>query len=72
MGDFQFTVNVSAEEIQSFYEQKMTELAWENRQDMTDMATGTEFTYAKGNTFAFFKIDPQGEGNIVYIHIVEG
>ena len=66
LGDYQFTTKASAAEIIAFYESEMPKLGWGLSPDM--MASSEEPVFSKGGMYAFFKITPEGDHNVVYIH----
>lgn len=66
VGDYQFTTKASAAEIVAFYESEMPKLGWELSEDM--MASEEEPVFVKEGTFAFFKVSPEEDHNIVWIH----
>jgi hypothetical protein len=70
MGDYQFTTKASAEEIKKYYEREMANLGWELRPEMM-ASIPTDLAFKKSGTFVFFKIDPEGNNNVVMIHIVQ-
>jgi len=71
LGDYIFTIGATEDEISAFYETAMTDLGWEPREDMTQRAPGTAFTYYHDGGFVFFMIQPDGENNRVFMHFVE-
>jgi hypothetical protein len=71
MGDYQFTTKASAAEITTYYEQEMAKLKWTLSPDMMTKVPGIALSFTKGNTFIFFKIESQGQNNVVYIHLVQ-
>jgi hypothetical protein len=66
LGDYQFTTKTSADDVNAFYESEMPKLGWELRPDM--MVSSEELVFIKENTYVFFKIAPEGDLNLVYIH----
>ena len=68
--DYQFTTKASAEEIKTYYKSEMVNMGWGLRQDMMD-SIPTDLAFKKGGTFVFFKINPEGDNNVVWIHIVK-
>jgi hypothetical protein len=65
-GDYQITTKSSTTEVVAFYESEMPKLGWELSEDM--MASEEEPVFVKEGTFAFFKVSPEGDHNIVWIH----
>jgi hypothetical protein len=71
MGDYQFTSKSPARIIRAYYEQEMIKMGWKIRTDMVSPG-GPDFCFSKGNTYAFFLIQPEANHFIVYIHSVQG
>jgi hypothetical protein len=71
MGDYFYTIHAAEDEITAYYESSMSNLGWEPREDMTNRAPGTTFTFYKEGRFVFFMIRPEGENNQVFMHFVE-
>jgi hypothetical protein len=71
MGDYQFTIKASSEEITNYYKKEMAKLGWKLRTDMMTKVPGTALSFSKGSKYVFFMIESQGENYIVYLHPVQ-
>ncbi len=70
MGDYQFTIKASAEDIKTYYGQEMARLGWKFSPELMPSGS-TDPMYTKGSAYVAFKIFSQGDVNTVYIHLVK-
>jgi hypothetical protein len=70
MGDYKYTSKSPANIIRAYYMEEMVKIGWELRLDMVP-ANNPDFCFSKGNTFAYFLIQTEGNNSVVYIHLVQ-
>jgi hypothetical protein len=71
LGDYHFMTPASENDIVNYYEQELPKSGWVLQPNMMTQVPGTALAFKKGNIFVFFKIDAQGDNNVVLMHIVQ-